>query len=210
MRILGRKNSINVQKVMWSCKECNVYYIREDFGGSFGKLDENFAKLNPNKLVPTVIDQNNFVLWESNSICRYIGYKYGIEARVWPSDIEKAAILDQWMEWQQTTIGPHVRTIFLSLVRTKPEHRDLQELNDALIECASKWKLFDNFLSDGKKYINGEFTLGDIPLSISAHRYLELVPPYNRPKLNHLEKWYNRLKEEKPYFREIVTDLKLT
>ena len=47
--VLGRRNSANVQKVMWSLGELHLPYQRNDVGGSFG-YPEDYA--NPTRLFP--------------------------------------------------------------------------------------------------------------------------------------------------------------
>jgi glutathione S-transferase len=55
LKIWGRANSINVQKVLWCCGELGLRYERIDAGNQFGvtKTPE-YRALNPNALVPTI------------------------------------------------------------------------------------------------------------------------------------------------------------
>src|SRR5690606_35536598 len=77
LKVWGRKTSINVQKVMWAVGELGLPHQRIDAGGPFGGLDTpEFGKLNPNRLVP-VIEDDGFVLWESNAIVRYLTAVHG-------------------------------------------------------------------------------------------------------------------------------------
>ena len=64
VRVLGRANSINVQKVMWCAAEIGVDVERVDIGMKFGGNDtaEYLAK-NPNGLIPTLED-GDFTVWE--------------------------------------------------------------------------------------------------------------------------------------------------
>ena len=72
LKILGRTSSINVRKVLWTCQELDLSYEREDWGIGFASThDPAFLALNPNAQVPVIIDENG-VLWESNTICRYL------------------------------------------------------------------------------------------------------------------------------------------
>jgi glutathione S-transferase len=78
LRIWGRNNSINVQKVLWCCAELSIPYERIDVGGPFGgNREPEYLRLNPNGLVPTISD-GGFVLWESNAIVRYLATRHGM------------------------------------------------------------------------------------------------------------------------------------
>ncbi len=53
--VWGRKNSINVQRVMWTVAELGLTHEREDVGGPFGGLDtDDYGTLNPNRRIPTI------------------------------------------------------------------------------------------------------------------------------------------------------------
>jgi len=66
LRVFGRRTSINVQKVMWAVGELGLPHERIDAGGEFGGLDTlEYGAMNPNRMIPT-IDDNGFVLWESD------------------------------------------------------------------------------------------------------------------------------------------------
>ena len=64
LRVLGRKSSINVRKVLWTCAEADLHFEHVE-------SDEELLARNPNAMVP-VIQHDDFVLWESNAICRYL------------------------------------------------------------------------------------------------------------------------------------------
>ena len=73
LKIWGRTNSINVQKVMWTVAELGVAHERIDAGGAFGKVDQpEYAAMNPNRLVP-VLEDGSAVIWESNAIVALSG-----------------------------------------------------------------------------------------------------------------------------------------
>ena len=104
LTILGKRSSINVRKVLWTCEEAGLAYQQEDYGSGFKPLDTpEFQRLNPNSLVPVLLD-DDFVLWESNSICRYLARK----AERWdllPAEPQPAAEVEHWMDWQGTEVG---------------------------------------------------------------------------------------------------------
>ena len=104
LKIWGRKNSSNVQKVMWAVGETAVAHAHTEVGGAFGgNREPAFLALNPNGLVP-VIQDGAVVMWESNAIVRYIAVKYGA-GRLAPADPLMRARADQWMDWQQTSVN---------------------------------------------------------------------------------------------------------
>jgi glutathione S-transferase len=72
LKILGRTSSLNVRKVLWTCDELGLAYEREDWGTGFASTKSpEFLALNPNALVPVLIDEQG-TLYESNTICRYL------------------------------------------------------------------------------------------------------------------------------------------
>src|SRR3712207_3006566 len=87
LRVWGRTNSINVQKVMWTVTELGLEHERIDAGGAFGGLDTAaYWALNPNRRIPTVEDDGGgVVVWESNAIVRYLAARYGAGS-LWPED----------------------------------------------------------------------------------------------------------------------------
>jgi Glutathione S-transferase, N-terminal domain len=123
IEVWGRKNSFNVQKVLWCCEELDVPYRRHDAGGLFGGTDEDeYLAANPTGLVPTISDEG-FTLWESNTIVRYLSAKHGA-GTLWPEDLAERALADKWMDFQLGTFFPAFKDALLGLVRTPPEQRD--------------------------------------------------------------------------------------
>src|SRR5215212_444671 len=124
IRIWGRNTSVNVQKVMWALGELGVPHERIDVGGPFGKNNEPpYLAMNPNGVVPTLEEDDGYTLWESNSIVRYLGGRYGA-GKLEPSDPKIRARAQSWMDWQLSIAGPAIFPVFWGLVRTPPEKRD--------------------------------------------------------------------------------------
>src|SRR5215471_5330757 len=124
LKLWGRINSINVQKVLWALEELKVPYERVDAGLQYGVVNEPFyRKMNPNGLVPTIED-DGLILWESNTIVRYLAAKHGA-GTLCPTTAAARADVERWMDWQLTTLGRDMTTVFWGFVRTPPEKRDL-------------------------------------------------------------------------------------
>ncbi len=204
LRVLGRKTSINVQKVMWLTGELGLDVERVDIGGPFGGNDtpEYLAK-NPNGLVPTLED-GDFVLWESHSIIRYLAEKYG--APPWaPADAAARALAGQWMDWYITKLHPPMTVIFWALIRTAPEDRDMDAVNQAVSQAAELWTLLDAQLA-GAGFVTGdEPTIADIPIGCSVNRWYTME--VDRPALANLEAWHASLKDRAPYQEHVIMPL---
>lgn len=200
LKILGRRDSSNVQKVVWCCSELGLAFDREDIGGKFGKNKEQaYLAINPNGLVPTLQD-GDFILWESNSIVRYLVDKYG-PTRLVPDTAEGRATANRWMDWQLTILGPTLVPIFMGLIRTPDDKRDLTTIDKGVKAGNASWKIVEGYLA-GRDYLAGNsFTMGDIPIGIWAYRWFNL--PIERHSLPRVEGWYQRLCE-RPAFKEHV------
>ena len=199
--IWGRDSSVNVQKVLWCCEELQLAYERTDAGGSFGVVNSpHYRALNPNGLVPTIED-DGFVLWESNAIVRYLAAK-DASGNLWPTDLRRRAEADRWMDWENTTLWPALRPLFLGLVRAAPENRDSRALDESRQRTAAALSIVESQLAT-REYLAGDaFTMGDIPLGCAIWRWLML--PIERPSLPNVQRWFDGLTRRSAY-RKVVT-----
>jgi len=200
LKLWGRINSINVQKVLWALDELKVPCERIDTGLQFGIVNEPFyRKMNPNGRVPT-IDDDGFVLWESNAIVRYLCAKHGAGS-LSPGDLRRRADADRWMDWATSTIAPAITPVFWGLIRTPPEKRDLRAITDGVKKLNEAFQVLEQGL-EGKTYVAGtEFTMGDIPVGVHVYRWSAL--DIQRPTLPNVEA-YHRLLQQRPAFRKHV------
>ena len=194
LRIWGRLTSVNVQKVVWCADELGLTYERIDAGRDFGRVNtpEYLAK-NPNGLVP-VIEDDGFVLWESNAIVRYLAAQYG-EGSLWPADRRMRADADRWMDWQATSFNPAIGPAFWQLIRTAPEKRDPAVIETAREGGEKKLALLNAYLAARDFVAGASFTMGDIPLGCSVDRWYKL--PLARDSHPHVERWYAALRRRK-------------
>lgn len=200
IRILGRANSINVQKVMWIGAELGLNIDRLDVGGSFGGNDQpEYLAKNPTGKIPTLED-GDFVLWESHSIVRYLAETYGASPW-WPENTATRYHANQWMDFYLTTLHPHMTIMFYQLIRTAPENRDQGKIDSALAEAVKFWELVDAHLADNTFMTGQTLTMGDVPLGCSAYRWHNM--DLDRPDLPNLKRWYETL-AERPSFQENV------
>ena len=199
LEILGRSSSINVRKVLWLCVERELPYRQEAWGTGFRSTHTaEFLALNPNGLVPVIRD-GAFVLWESNTICRYLAGKQGRDDLL-PRDPASRAIVEQWMDWQATELNDAWRYAFMGLVRKSPKHDDPSLIDASIEQWNRHMTMLDARLEHTGAYVAGEtFTLADICVGLSTHRWF--ATPIERPALAAVDAFYERL-SERAGFRE--------
>lgn len=203
--VWGRKNSINVQKVMWTLGELGLAHERKDAGGPFGGLDTaEYGALNPNRLVPAIVDSDGTVVWESHSIVRYLAARYGT-GRLWPEDPAARAAADRWLDWMQTTLLPDLAPVFIGLVRTPAAQRDTVRIAEAARAMGETWRILDAHLA-GRRFVAGDTpTMGDIAVGAACYRYHAL--DIERPRLANVAAWYDRLRERPPFRTHVMIPL---
>ena len=201
LKIWGRISSVNVQKVVWAADEMGLKYERIDAGGSFGKTKSpEYLAMNPNALVP-VIEEDGFVLYESNAIVRYLAAR-DPGGKLWPGDLRKRADVDRWMEWQSTSFTPAMRDAFWQLVRTPEGKRDLGAVEKSRAESERLAGILDAHLANRRYLTESGFTAADIVVGCAAHRWLLLpVPRESRPNL---QRWYDEIKS-RPGARQVTS-----
>ncbi|MEI8035852.1 MAG: glutathione S-transferase [Betaproteobacteria bacterium] len=198
IKLWGRKNSINVQKVIWALEELGMPYDRIDAGMAFGVNNTpEFKIMNPNGLVP-VIEHEGLILWESHAIVRYLA-TLDSQGILMPQALPTRADADRWMEWYSTTLWPNLRPVFWNLVRTAPEARDMALVNTSLQHLTNNFKIVDQLLASRDFLAGSRFSMADIPMGVAAFRWFEM--PIDRPDLAHLNAWYQRL-SERPAFKQ--------
>jgi len=204
LRVWGRPNSINVQKVMWTIAELGLEHERLDVGGAFGGLDSvDYGQLNPNRKIP-VLEDGETIVWESNACVRYLAARHGAGG-LFADDPSERSVADRWMDWKITTVMPHLHVCFWGLIRTSEANRDMAAIGRAAKDLGEVWRLLDNYL-DGSSFVVGEkLTMGDIPLGAAFYRYTSL--PIERPSLLRVESWYDRLKARPAFVDHVMVPL---
>jgi glutathione S-transferase len=200
IKIWGRNTSVNVQKVMWAVGELKLAHERIDVGGTFGKNREAaYLAMNPNGLVPT-LQEDDFILWESNSIVRYLAAKHGAGA-LEPSDLRARARAGSWMDWQLSVAAPAIHGLFWGMVRTPPEKRDHAASEASREKTAAALKVLDAQLAKTRFVVGETLSMGDIPVALMAYRFSRLAP--ERTGLDNVQRWFREI-EMRPAFKEHV------
>lgn len=189
VRIIGKASSINVRKVLWACEEIGVAYMREDRAPEMA--------LNPNGLVPVMVD-GDFVLWESNTILRYLANKWGATSLL-PTGPRARAEVERWIDWQATEFNTAWRYAFSALVRRNPAFDDARQIEASKADWARMVGILDAVLSRQAHVAGDDFTLADITIGLSVNRWF--MTPMDKPTFPSVSAYYDRL-SRRPAFLE--------
>ena len=193
LKVLGRKSSINVRKVLWTCAEADLHF-------EHAESDAALLARNPNAMVP-IIQDDDFVLWESNAICRYLAAKQA-RPTLLPAEPQTRALVEQWMDWQATELNTAWRYSFLALSRKSAAHADPKAIADSVESWNAHMRLLDDHFAHGGQFVTGEFfTLADVVLGLSTQRWL--LTPMDKPHLDAVHGYYQRL-SVRPAFRSQI------
>lgn len=187
IRLLGRKTSGNVQKVIFLLEELGLDYTREDYGRQFGNTQTpEYRAMNPSAKVPTLVD-GELVIWESNTILRYLAAKAG--SPLLPADLGARSAVERWMDWQLASLNGPYLAIFKE-AKKAPEERGPGFAADAK-ELASQLALLDGAL-EGRDWAAGaDFSVADICLAPIVARCVAF--PVELPALPNLKAWLERV-----------------
>ncbi|MDR6960668.1 glutathione S-transferase [Pseudomonas brassicacearum] len=205
LKIWGRKNSSNVRKALWCAEELGLAYEAIDAGGAFGVVDTpEYRAKNPNGRVP-MIEDDGFVLWESNTIVRYLAARHASGSPWYPADLQARAKAEKWMDWTTSSFAGPFRTVFWGVLRTPAEQQDWVAIKAAIKECEHLLAMVEQTLSE-QPYLSGdEIGIGDIPLGSFIYAWLEM--PIERAALPHVQAWYARLQQRPAYRKAVMTAL---
>ena len=198
IKIYGRLSSANVQKINWFCEYANISVISLNYGGVHGKTQTTkFKDMNPNSRVP-VLDDNNFILYESNAILRYLSKKFNILVE---EKIEINGKIDQWIDWGSFTFASPCSLLTAHKLSLPQDQRDEFIAEKAKKNIFSLLEIIEDHLIQKNFIVNEKFSLADIPLGIWCHRCINLNISFeNFPNINN---WYLRL-NEMDSFKETV------
>ena len=182
LRVLGKASSINVRKVLWTCEEIGIAHTRADDGPELAQ--------NPNGLVPVIVD-GDFVLWESNSIIRYLANKWAADALL-PREPQARAEVDRWIDWQATELNNSWRYAFSAIVRRNPAFGDARQVEASMVDWTRMMAILEARFALTAAYVAGAaFTLADIPIGLSVNRWF--MTPMERPAFAAVAAYYERL-----------------
>ncbi|MFT5708633.1 MAG: glutathione S-transferase [Oceanospirillaceae bacterium] len=203
MRIYGRTTSFNVQKVLWFLDELGTSYEHIQLGGRFGGLDtKEFSKLNPMKKVPVLVDGDN-VIWESDTILRYLSASYG-GSKWYSIDAYERSVYERWMDWSHLTFQPAFMGTFWGYYRVPASRRDMVKVNNNLSKCIQCLNTLNEVLGDSEYLAGQSITLSDICVGSIIYRLTSQGLSIELPP--NVSQWYEGLKSREGYKQWIMSD----
>jgi len=153
--------------------------------------------------VPCLQD-DDFVLWESNAILRYLAECSGKPA-FWPSSPQQRASGDKWLDWASNSLAVPFRQVYVTLVRTPEAERDMTVVATGMAAFEKYWAVLDAVLAKQKWLSGEEFGIGDIPLGIYAYAWHTLE--IERQAHPHVERWYQQLTKRPAFQKRVMIPL---
>ena len=202
LTVWGRRDSFNLQKVMWLVDELDLPHEHILAGGRYGMLDDpEYLQMNPHGRVP-VIKDGDVVVWESQTILRYIAARHG-DGVFWSADPAEQSLSERWMDWSQSTLQPDfLLGVYWGFYRTPEAQRDMTAVERKVDCCGAHFRLLDQWLSDRDFMLGRHFTLADIPIGTHLYRYFNLE--IERPDMPNVDAWFDRLQQRPAYRKNVM------
>jgi GST-like protein len=147
----GRKASVALEElgVQYEVHPVNL--------GANEQLKPDFLALNPNHKIPVLRD-DDLVIWESGAILLYLAEKFG---KLLPPDKKGRLAAIQYAFFQTGGIGPNLGRLGAQLRRPEGE-RNKEMVQIFSDEVKRLIGVLDRILADGRPYLAGEYSIGDI------------------------------------------------
>ena len=197
-KLLGRKTSGNVQKVIFLLEELGAAYERTDYGRQFeNTTTAEYKALNPTSKVPTLVD-GEVVIWESNTILRYLSatHDFALNGK---TPAERTEV-ERWMDFLLAAINPGYMAAFKG-AKLAPEER-AADYNDLVKDLVAQMAIMEGHL-EGKAFLAlGRLTLADIACSTILKRCLDFK--LERKAMPNLDRWIAGI-AARPAFKAATT-----
>jgi glutathione S-transferase len=148
-----------------------------------------FLAVNPNGRAPVLVD-DDFVLWESTAIIRYLAAKKGALV---PNDVRGQAEVDKWLAWQLAHLGPAVSKVAFGRVVKKLTGQgapDEARIAEGIDEFAKLGAILDGAL-EGRDYVAGQLSVADFALA--SHYSIASICGLDVARFPRINAWLARM-----------------
>ena len=181
MIVLHTAATPNGRKVSIALEELGLpYEVRAVNLGEQEQLRPEFLALNPNHKIP-VLEDDGLVIWESGAILLHLAEKYGA---LLPKDPAGRIDAIQYAFFQTGGVGPNLGRLAAQIRRPEGE-RNAEMIEIFSGEMNRLLGVLDRILEDGREYLAGEYSIGDIMHVGWLAAMLNLKAPMlmNRPRV---------------------------
>ena len=192
IKVVALKNNLGL--------ECEIRVLNFATGDH---MTPEFAALNPNKLMP-VLDDDGFVLWESNAILQYLAAKKP-ERGLWPSDAKRQAEVLRWMSWEGAHWAPSACGILITENLLKRIFGGGDPSPAEVARGENEFHRFGGVLDGclkGRKWLTGnDLTVADY--SVGAWMAVAQLARYPLARYTEINRWYSALSSQ-PGWKEAI------
>jgi glutathione S-transferase len=151
-------------RTVWLLEEIGMTYELVRFSlGQKEMRGTEYAKVNPNGRVPTVVD-GGITITESTAIAQYLGAKYAPEL-IPNSDADNFATYLQWLNYAEGMIMPPINNYVVETILLPPERRN-EEIAERSLKLLNRTLSAVEAHMDGREFLAGQFTVAD---TITGH-----------------------------------------
>ncbi len=152
--------------------------------------------MNPNGRVP-VIDDDGFILYESNAIIRYLRAKT-VPSEFTSKHLQSWSYQDQWMDWTSATLYyPLFREFYIYFARTPSEELIESKASQLFDSIRPLMKIADDQLKQAPFIAGKTFSMADIPLGVLIDKWEKI--DLKKSNFLNLSLYYDRLLERKDF-----------
>jgi GST-like protein len=180
----GRKVSIALEELGLPYE---VTWVRLDQGE---QMRPAFLALNPNHKIP-VLEDDGQAIWESGAILLHLGERHDPEGRILPKDPRRRMEAIQYAFFQTGGLGPNLGRLGAQLRKPAAE-RNAEMVELFGDEVSRLLAVLDHMLADGRPYLAGDYSIGDImhyPWLAPLHA-MKAPPLLDQP---HVLAWVERI-----------------
>ena len=193
-------NCLRVRAVIFEL-DADVEIVDVDvFGG--GAQTPEYLAINPNGKVPAFSD-GDLHLFESRAINTYLA-SLDPGRRLYPKDLKKRAIVDQWSYWQAIHLGPSSQRLSFEKVLKERFGRGKPDENVIAAETKETTKLlgvFDRGLAK-RDWIAGDLSIADFALASTFT--LRREAGIDLGKFGNVAQWIDRLESRASWAKAIA------
>ncbi len=149
----GRKISIALEELGLDYEVHHVNLQAQE------QMEESFLALNPNHKIP-VLEEDGQVIWESGAILLHLGEKHDPKGIILPKDAKARMEAIQYAFFQTGGVGPNLGRFGAAMRKEGEKNAEMIEIFGNEVRRLNG--VLERILSDGREFLAGDYSIGDI------------------------------------------------